>query len=325
MKVIDHLRASPGEVRFSFEIVPPPRGRCVQDILAVVDLLAPLRPPWIDVTSHASSVSWRENGDGTAVRKSFRKRPGSIGICGIIQNRYRIDTVAHILCQGFTREETEDALIELSFLGIENVLALRGDGLNFSKAHDKSRTVNSYAADLVEQVCAMRKAEYLHDAEDASPLDFCVGVAGYPEKHFEAANLKEDLVHLKKKVDAGADYIVTQMFFDNEPFYRFVESCRAVGIQVPIIPGLKMIRTPSQLKSIPKTFHVDLPEALVDEMQASPAQSKEIGSRWFERQVADLLDHGYFNQHVYVLNDAVLVESAIRKFYRPMPVKAVRS
>ncbi|MBL7544802.1 MAG: methylenetetrahydrofolate reductase [Bdellovibrionaceae bacterium] len=317
MKVIEHIhraleKSNPPE--FSYEIVPPPRGRSVKEIIDIAEGLSPLNPPWIDVTSHASSAYYQENGDGSIVKRTFKKRPGTLGICGIIQNRFRIDTVAHILCQGFTKEETEDALIELNYLGIHNVLALRGDTLNYSKEISKNRTVNQYASDLVEQIKSLKKGQFIEEISKCEPLDYGVGVAGYPEKHFEAANFKTDIQFLKKKVEAGADYIVTQMFFDNSKFYTFKRACIEAGIQVPIVPGLKIIKQVSQLKTVPKTFSVDLPEPLVDEISASPNHVEEIGRRWAHQQVQDLIKNGEKNIHFYIMNDASLVIDLVKKF-----------
>ncbi|MGE0632357.1 MAG: methylenetetrahydrofolate reductase [Pseudobdellovibrionaceae bacterium] len=313
MKVVEHLAKAKNPL-FSFEIVPPPRGRSVNDLLQIVEALAPLDPPWIDVTAHASNAYYHENPDGTIVRKTLKKRPGTIGICGIIQNRFRIDTVAHILCLGFTREETEDALIELNFLGIHNVLALRGDFPNYEKEISKDRSVNKYAADLVSQFADLRKGIFVEPISNSAPLDFCVGVAGYPEKHFEAANLKTDLKFLKQKVDSGADYIVTQMFFDNDQYFSYVKQCRDAGITVPIIPGVKILRSAAQLKSIPKTFHIDFPEQLVDEVHHSPSHAGEIGQKWAEKQVEGLLAAGVPGVHFYIMNDTPTVVDIVRKF-----------
>lgn len=315
MKVIEHLERATSPL-FSYEIVPPPRGRSVKDIVDVAEALVPLNPSWIDVTSHASSAYFQENPDGTVRRRTVRKRPGTMGICGVIQNRFRIDTVAHVLCQGFTREETEDALIELNFLGIHNVLALRGDSPNYQKEIGKNRSVNNYAEDLVGQLADLRKGVFLEEISGSAPLDYCVGVAGYPEKHFEAANFKVDLQYLKRKVDSGADYITTQMFFDNEKYFSFVRACREVGIKVPIIPGVKILRNLGQLKSIPRTFHIDLPDALVDEVHASPTHIEAIGKKWIRQQVDGLLSAGVPCVHFYIMNDTAAVIETVKHFQK---------
>ncbi|MEK6772753.1 MAG: methylenetetrahydrofolate reductase [Bdellovibrionota bacterium] len=313
MKIIEHIQNAKGPC-FSYEIVPPPRGRSVKDIIDIAETLSKLRPPWIDVTSHASTAFYNEKSDGTIHKKTFRKRPGTLGICGIIQNRFKIDTVAHILCEGFTREETEDALIELNFLGIHNVLALKGDSPNHHKAVSKNRSINNYASDLVLQLQELRKGHFIDDISDSEPLDFGVGVAGYPEKHFESANTKTDIQHLKRKVDAGADYVATQMFFDNQKFYQFTAACREAGIKVPIIPGLKVLRHAAQLKSIPKTFHVDLPDELVDEVVANPDRVQDIGIEWSKKQVEDLIKNGHNNIHYYIMNDAKVVAGIVKAY-----------
>jgi methylenetetrahydrofolate reductase (NADPH) len=313
MKVIEHLAKARNPL-FSYEIVPPPRGRSVKDLIDVVEMLTPLEPPWIDVTAHSSVAFYNEMADGSIKRRIMKKRPGTIGICGIIQNRFKIDTVAHILCQGFTKEETEDALIELGYLGIDNVLALRGDYLNFQKPVSKDRSANLYAKDLVLQMCDLKRGQYLEEMSETARLDFCVGVAGYPEKHFEAPNLKIDIEYLKKKVEAGADYIVTQMFFDNAKYFEFVRLCREAGIMVPIIPGIKILRSAEQLKSIPKNFYVDIPEAISDEVFKNPTHASEIGVKWALKQVQGLLEQKVPCVHFYVMNDSKLVADVVRKF-----------
>lgn len=315
MKVIEHLDKAKDPL-FSYEIVPPPRGRSVQDLIEIVSTLQPLNPPWIDVTAHASSAFYNEKDDGSVERKIYKKRPGTIGICGIIQNRFRIDTVAHLLCLGFTREETEDALIELNYLGIHNILALRGDGTNYQKTIDKNRTINHHASDLVEQIHELRQGRFLGDISDSAPLEFGIGVAGYPEKHFEAANLKTDILNLKKKIEAGADYIVTQMFFDNKYYFEFVKQCRDAGINVPIIPGLKMIKSASQLTNLPKHFHIDIPTELSDEIMNNPKHTAEIGQRWAHKQAQELLEHKAPCVHFYVMNDTAHVADIVKKLQK---------
>lgn len=310
MRVIDIIKESKSP-SFSFEIIPPPRGRSIRDVIEIVEYLMPIQPKWFDVTSHSSSAYIHEDADGTLRRKTYKKRPGSLGICGVIQNRFKVDTVAHVLCLGFNREETEDALIELHYLGVENLLLLRGDSPNFEKRFTKEKSLNFYASDLVKQVVDLRAGKFMDELSNSSGIDFCIGVAGYPEKHFEAANLEVDIQHLKAKVDAGSDYIITQMFFDNKCFFEFVKQCRAAGINVPIIPGLKVLKSAGQLKSIPRTFHVDLPAELSREAMKNPDHAGEIGLRWAEKQVKELISHGHNNIHFYVMNDMQMVKKVI--------------
>lgn len=312
MKVVEHLERATNPL-FSYEIVPPPRGRSVKDIIDIVEALMPLNPPWIDVTAHASAAYYNEREDGTIERKIYKKRPGTIGICGIIQNRFKIDTVAHLLSLGFSREETEDALLELNFLGIHNVLALRGDGPNYKKELHKSRTQNNYASELVEQVRDMNKGIFLDDIEGSSTFDFCIGVAGYPEKHFEAPNLKLDVLNLKRKVDAGADYVVTQMFFDNKHYFEFVKLAREAGITVPIIPGIKVLKNTTQLVSIPKNFYIDFPDELVESVTKDSKHVVEIGKNWATKQVEGLLAAGVPGVHFYIMNDTNTIVDIVKK------------
>lgn len=303
MKVTEHLDRAQRTL-FSYEIIPPKRGGTLQDIIDMVEQVAPLDPPFIDVTSHAAEAQYEELEDGTIRRRVRKKRPGTLSICGIIQNRWNIDTVPHLLCSGFTREETEDAVIELNYLGIQNVLAIRGDASGRGRRPDPHRTRNRTATDLVNQLNDLRHGQYLEDLEGHAPVDLCVGVGGYPEKHFEAPNLKTDIQRLKEKVDAGAHYVVSQMFFDNSDFIEFERRCRQAGIDVPIIPGLKLLDHARQLASLPRHFHVTLPEALADEVAANPEHAAEIGRRWALGQVMDLVNRGVPCIHFYVMNDA---------------------
>jgi methylenetetrahydrofolate reductase (NADPH) len=316
MKVIEHILNAKSPT-FSFEIVPPPRGKSINEIIEVTEALSALRPSWIDVTSHKSTVEFLEKGDGTFVKKKVKKRPGTLGICGVIQNRFKIDTVAHLLCAGFTREETEDALIELNYLGIHNVLALRGDAVDAIKnpqvLKQQNLSTHKYAANLVEQVKLLGKGQFLEDMADSAPLEFGIGVAGYPEKHFEAPCLKDDIENLKHKVNMGADYIVTQMFFDNQKYFEFVDKCREAGITVPIIPGLKILKSAAQLKSIPKNFYIDIPDVLVDEVNSSPQHAVEIGKKWALKQMQELLEKGAPGLHLYVLNDVHSAVELVKK------------
>lgn len=313
MKVIDHLRQARGPL-ISFEIIPPLRGGNLGELLALIEQLVRFRPPFIDITSHAAQVVYDETPEGI-VRRVKRKRPGTLGVCALIQNKYGVDAVPHVLCTGFTREETEDFLIEIKYLGIDNVLAIRGDESDYKKPLQHGRSANQNAVDLVRQIVGMNRGVYLEkDLLDAEPSDFCVGVAGYPEKHFEAPNLATDLRHTRAKIEAGADYIVTQMFFDNRHYFRYVESARAAGIEAPIVPGLKVLTTRSQTRSLPKTFHCEVPIELADEVErADPAHVSDIGVEWATRQARELLEKGAPSIHFYVLSNAAVVGRVVEQ------------
>jgi len=312
MKVIEHINKAKNPA-FSFEIIPPRRGKNAQEIIDIVKDLEPFNPPFIDVTSHSAEAYYEENMDGDVKRRIRKKRPGTISICGIIQNRFKIDTVPHLLCRGFTREETEDAIIELNYLGIHNMLAIRGDETNYKKPIQSGRSVNVYASDLVKQMDDLRSGIYLDEIINADPLDLCIGVGGYPEKHFEAPNLKKDIEYVKKKVDAGADYIVTQMFFNNSDFFNFVNQCREVGIDVPILPGLKIITNIKQLTSIPKNFYVNIPPELSDQIEENPSHVADIGIEWSIKQCEELLNSGAMNIHFYIMNGAKTVTKVLKE------------
>lgn len=308
MKVIEHLARATRPL-ISFEIIPPLRGGNAASLLALIDDLVRYRPPFIDITSHAAEVIYEETPQGIQ-RRVKRKRPGTLGVCALLQNKYQVDAVPHILCQGFSREETEDFLIELKYLGIDNVLAVRGDDRGYEKPLQHGRSANRFACDLVTQIAAMNRGRYLEEGLlDAEPSDFCIGVGGYPEKHFEAPNLALDTRRVKEKVDAGAHYVVTQMFFDNRHYFRFVEMCRASGITAPIIPGLKILSSTKQLTSIPGAFHVEIPAELSDEvLEAGSDRTLEIGVDWARRQVEELLAHGVPALHFYVMQSGAAIK-----------------
>ncbi len=304
MRVIDHLMNAK-EPLISFELIPPKRGGDIKDILAVLDELIKYKPPFIDITSHSAEVIYDETADGIK-KKVKRKRPGTLGICALIQNKYNVDAVPHILVKGFTREETEDFLIELNYLAIDNVLAVRGDDSGYKKPVPLGKSISEHSLDLVKQIVNMNKGNYLEEnLLDAKATNFCVGVGGYPEKHFEAPNLKSDVRYAKQKADAGADYLVTQMFYDNKHYFDYVKLCREAGIDIPIIPGLKILTSKSQLHSIPKNFHVSIPTELADEVEAAkPDDVLKIGVEWSVNQVKQLLDENVPSVHFYIMLDS---------------------
>lgn len=304
MKVTEHLEKAT-EPLISFELIPPTRGGDITGVLALIDQLIKFRPPFIDITSHSAEVIYEETTSGIR-KKVKRKRPGTLGICALIQNKYNIDAVPHVLTKGFTREETEDFLIELSYLGIQNVLAIRGDDSGYDKPIPEGRSVNRFASDLVHQIMHMNSGKYLEESLlDAKPTNFCIGVSGYPEKHFEAPNLKTDIRFIKNKVDMGGEYVVTQMFYDNKVYFNFVEQCRHEGITVPIIPGLKILTNKAHLVNIPRNFHVNIPDELADEVYAAkPEQVLDLGVEWAAKQVEELLSANVPSVHFYIMQNS---------------------
>jgi len=312
MKVTEYL-ANADKPLITFEIIPPLRGGDLKSLLALIDDLVKFAPPYIDITSHAAEVIFEETPEGDFRRRVKRKRPGTLGVCALIQNKYDIDAVPHLLCYSFTREETEDFLIELRYLGIDNVLAVRGDESGYRKRLEHGRTVNAYAADLIRQISDMNAGKYLeNDLLDADRSDFCIGTAGYPEKHVEAPNMTADIRHLKAKIDAGADYIVTQMFFNNRYYFEFVELCRSQGIEVPIIPGLKIISSKRQLRLIPRTFHCNVPTELSDAIDAAkPEEVIEVGVEWSLRQTQELIDKGVPALHFFIMQSSKSINSLL--------------
>jgi len=301
MKVIDIIQQSEKTV-FSFELLPPLKGQKADKLYRTIDELIEFNPQYINITTHRDEVELRELPGGLMQKKTVRKRPGTVAIAAAIQHAYNIPVVPHLVCGGFTREETENMLLDLNFLGIKNVLALRGDGLKSESFFTPEREGNSNARELVEQIANLKQGKYLDpEIKNTAELDFCIGVAGYPEKHFEASNLDIDLLNLKAKVDAGADYIVTQMFFDNQKYYDFVDRCRAIGITVPIIPGIKPLAMMNQITVLPKLFSIDIPEAFASEVRKCKTndEARAVGTEWAIVQARDLIAHKVPCLHIY--------------------------
>lgn len=316
MKVIDHLQQAKRPL-ISFEIIPPLRGGDLASLLDLIETLAKYGPPFIDITSHAAEVVYDEVPGGYQKRIK-RKRPGTLGVCALIQKKFEIDAVPHLLVNGFTTQETEDFLIELHYLGIDNVLAIRGDGNGHQKPLQHGRTRHEHATDLIAQISDMNQGIYLEDLLDAYPTDFCIGAAGYPEKHFEAPNLVADIGWVKRKVEAGAEYIVTQMFFDNRHYFSFVEQCRRQGIDVPIIPGLKILTTRKQVTSLPRTFHCEIPPALAEAVErAEEGQVTQVGVDWTLQQARELMAAGVPAVHLYVMQRSRAIRMLMERLEVP--------
>jgi methylenetetrahydrofolate reductase (NADPH) len=316
MKVIEHIQQSK-DTLFSFEIIPPLKGTSIQTIYSGIDPLMEFKPKFINVTYHREEYIYREKEYGLLEKISIRKRPGTVGICAAIMNRYNVDAVPHLICGGFSKEETENALIDLHFLGIDNVLALRGDSIKTEpvfKPHPKGHT---YAVDLVRQIIDMNNGIYSIEDIQLEPTNFCIGVAGYPEKHFEAMNMNTDLHYLKQKVEAGAEYIITQMFFDNKKFFQFVDSCRNAGINVPIIPGLKPIKTLNHISFLPRFFHIDFPEELALElMKCKNNQAVEqLGIEWGIQQAKELKSAGVECIHFYTMSNSSSTHAIAKEIF----------
>jgi len=301
MKVIDHIKNSKGGTQFTFEILPPVKGHHINSIFDNVDPLMEFNPPFIDVTYHREEYMFNEKENGLLEKKIVRKRPGTVGICAALQNKYNVDAVPHILCGGFSREVTENFLIDLDFLGIDNVVALRGDAIKSETYFTPNQDGHTYASELVNQITNLNDGKYLENLEVATKTNFCIGVAGYPEKHMEAPSIKSDLHFLKEKIKLGADYIITQMFFDNNKYFEFADLCEKEGINVPIIPGLKPISTLKQLNLIPHRFHCDLPEPLIKEIIKCKdnSQVRQVGIEWCIEQSKELKSKNVPFLHYY--------------------------
>jgi methylenetetrahydrofolate reductase (NADPH) len=310
MKVTEHIRNAK-KTLFSIEILPPLKGKSIDSIFNLIDPLMEFNPPFIDVTYHREEYLYKKREGGFLEKVSIRKRPGTVGICAALINRYKTDAVPHIICGGFTREETENALIDLNFLGIDNVLLLRGDAIKTETTFVPEKGGHDYAIDLVKQVVNLNKGKYIDDELiDVQPTNFCIGVAGYPEKHFEAPNMKADLKYLKQKIDAGANYIVTQMFFDNDKYFEFVKSCHEAGITIPIIPGLKPLTTKKQASILPKTFKIDIPDELLGEIEkcTSDEAVKQAGIEWCIQQSKSLIKFGAPCLHYYTMGNSAVIK-----------------
>jgi len=302
VKVIEHIAKSNSKTQFTFEILPPLKGQNIQSIYDSIDPLMEFNPPFIDVTYHREEYVYKELENGLLKKHIIRKRPGTVGICAALQHKYGVDAIPHILCGGFTKEDTENFLIDLDFLGIDNVVALRGDAIKSETYFTPHKEGHAFASDLVGQIQDLNNGLYLdEEILNTSKTNFCIGVSGYPEKHMEAPSLESDLYFLKKKIDAGADYIVTQMFFDNQKFFEFQDKCKEAGINVPIIPGLKPLATKKQLNSLPHRFHVDLPEDLIKSVVKCKdnAAVRQVGIEWCTQQSKELKEAGVPFLHYY--------------------------
>lgn len=317
MKVTEHIKEAKGKTLFSFEIIPPVKGRSIQELYDNIDPLMEFNPPFIDVTTSREEYVYIDR-DGLLDKKLTRMRPGTVGICASIKHKYDVDTIPHVLCGGFTREETEYLLVDCHYLGIDNIMALRGDAMKDEKYFVPTKGGHSYATELVSQIKRLNCGEYLHEVvETDNCSDFCIGVAGYPEKHMEAPSLKTDLKWLKKKVDLGADYVVTQMFFDNKKYFEFVEAARAIGIDVPIIPGIKPIAVKRHLQLLPQVFRIDLPQELIDEVEAckSNQEVRQLGIEWAIHQSRELKKAGVPVLHYYSMGKSDNIKAIARAVF----------
>ena len=316
MKVIDHLNNSK-DTLFSFEILPPLKGKSIQSIFDGIDPLMEFKPKFINVTYHREEYIYKERENGLLEKIAIRKRPGTVGICAAIMNKYDVDAVPHLICGGFSKEETENALIDLQFLGIDNVLALRGDSIKTESTFRPHKDGHAYAVDLINQVSEMNSGNYIVDDVQLEPTAFCIGTAGYPEKHFESMNMTTDLHYLKGKVDAGAEYIVTQMFFDNQKYFDFVKSCREIGINVPIIPGIKPIKNLNHITFLPKFFKIDFPDELSNALLKCKDNKavEQVGVEWGIKQSQELKAAGVPCIHYYTMSNSTSVKAIANEVF----------
>ncbi len=314
MKVTEHINQAESTL-VSFEILPPLKGKTINSIYDHLDPLMEFKPSFINVTYHRAEHIFKKKADSSFEKVEVRKRPGTVGICAAIMNHYKVDAVPHLICGGFTIRETEDALIDLYFLGIDNVLVLRGDAAKNETFFEPEPEGHRHAIDLLKQTVSLNNGIYLEeDIRNGFRTNFCAGVAGYPEKHFESPNPATDLQVLKAKVDAGAEYIVTQMFFDNDKYFSFVQNCRNLGITIPIIPGLKPISSKKQLSVIPRTFHVDIPTELSNEISRckTDADVELVGTEWLKQQSLELKKAGVPVLHYYTLGKPRIIENVVK-------------
>jgi methylenetetrahydrofolate reductase (NADPH) len=318
MKVTEHIKQANGKTLFSFEIIPPKKGNSIQELYNNIDPLMEFKPPFIDVTTSREEYIYIDKPDGLLDRRITRMRPGSVGICAAIKHKYDVDTVPHVLCGGFTKEETEYLLVDCHYLGIENVMALRGDAMSHQKYFEACNGGHQFAKGLVGQIQDLNKGKYLHDVvEVSSPSNFCIGVAGYPEKHLEAPSLQTDLKRLKEKVDAGADYVVTQMFYDNEKYFEFVKKANDFGINVPIIPGIKPLAVKRHLQLLPQVFRIDLPEDLINAVDncKSNSEVRQVGVEWAIQQSKELQQAGVPVLHYYSMGKSDNIKAIAKELF----------
>jgi methylenetetrahydrofolate reductase (NADPH) len=317
-KITDYIQQANGKTLFSLEVIPPLKGSSIKELLANIEPLMDFKPPFIDVTYHREEYIEQILPDGTVKHIVTRKRPGTLGICSSIMHKFGVDAVPHVLCGGFSREETEDFLMDLHYLGIDNVLVLRGDPAKPYKTFKPKTNGHEYASQLVEQVVNMNRGQYLHEGVEAlAPTDFCIGVAAYPEKHFEAVDFDVDFEYLKQKIALGADYIVTQMFFDNSKYFEFVKRCREAGITVPIIPGLKPLSTKKQLSVLPRIFYLHMPDDFVKAVEdcENDAQAKQVGIEWCTQQCKELMAFGVPVLHFYTMGKSENIYKIASQLY----------
>ncbi|MCB9063586.1 MAG: methylenetetrahydrofolate reductase [NAD(P)H] [Chitinophagales bacterium] len=317
MKVTEYLAQAKKPI-ISLEVLPPPKGKSIESIYKTLDPLMEFKPSFVNVTYHRAEQVYKKRKDGTFESVEIRKRPGTVGICAAIMGKYKVEAIPHLICGGFSKEETENALIDLNFLGVQNVLALRGDAASNEKFFVPHPKGHKYAEDLVGQIIELNKGKYIEDdIINGTNTDFCIGVAGYPEKHFEAPNLDVDLYYLKRKIDLGADYITTQMFFNNKHFYDFSEKCKQQGINAPIIPGLKPLYNHNQLSVVPRIFNTEIPTDLFKEMQnaKTPEACEKVGEDWLYEQCKDLLNNNVPVLHFYTLGKPHVVYNVLKRLF----------